>query len=113
LDVSHLSPGDVIADELGFQLAEIVETPGTVDEISIRNGVCRTREEIGQADLITHACRNHDQCRIEESGNLLEEIAEQCFFRNVRARGRTYLTSNVPSIPLSRWLGRGQRRLSQ
>ncbi len=29
------------------------------------------------------------------------------------ARSHTYRTSNFPSIPLSRWLGNGQRRLSQ
>jgi hypothetical protein len=52
-------------------------------------------------------------CCIEETGLLLEEIADDFLLPGLYARSHTYRTSNFPSIPLSRWLGNGQSRLSQ
>jgi len=61
----------MIADKLGFQLAEIVEPSRTIDEIRIGDGVCCAGEKICQADLIPNICRNDNQGRIEESRDFL------------------------------------------
>ena len=87
LNFPNLSPGDVIADELSFQLTEIVQTPRTIDQISIRNAVCRARKEIGQADLIPHISRDDGQRRVKETRDLLEEITEEFVLAGVSTRG--------------------------
>jgi hypothetical protein len=44
---------------------------------------------------------------------LLEEIAEQFLLRGLYVRSHIYYTSSFSSIPWLRWLGIGQRYLSQ
>jgi hypothetical protein len=52
--------------------------------------------------LIPDIRRHYGQCRIEEPGDLLEEIAKQLLLGKICARDYTYSTSKVPSIPFSR-----------
>ena len=87
--------------------------PISVDQIRVRNRIRGSGKEVAEADLIAHICRDDDQRRVEETGHLLEEITEQCLLGGLYVRSHTYRTSSFPSIPLSRWLGNGQSRLSQ
>ena len=85
----------------------------TIDQFRVHNRIRGASKQGGEADLIAHICRNHDQRRVEETGHLLEEIAEQVLPGGLYTRNHIHRTSNFPSIPLSRWLGNGQKRLSQ
>ena len=113
LNFTDLSPGNLVADELPFELTEKIQSARPIDQFRVGYRVSCTGEEVGQAHLIAHICRNHDQRCVEETGHLPEEIAEQFLLAGLYVRSHTYRTSNFPSIPLSRWLGNGQRRLSQ
>ena len=113
LDLSHLSPGDLIAYERRFELSEEIQPTRAIDQFRVRNRVLRAGNQVGEADVIAHLNRNHGQRRVEEAGYLPEEIAEQVLLGGLYTRSHTYRTSKVPSIPLSRWLGNGQSRLSQ
>ena len=48
-----------------------------VDQIRVGNGVRRSGKEIGQANLIPDRSWHDDQRRVEEAGDLLEEVAQQ------------------------------------
>ena len=98
---------------LSFELTEEIQPTRAIDQLRVRNRVRRAGKEVGEAYLIAHISRNHGQGRVEEAGHLLEEIAEQFLLGGLYTRSHTYRTSMVPSIPLSRWLGNGQSRLSQ
>jgi len=78
LDIPHLCPGNLVADELRFQLGEIVEAPWPIDQFGIGDRISRACEEICEADLIANIRRDYDQCRIEKAGDSLEQIAQQC-----------------------------------
>lgn len=78
LDIPNLCPGNLVADELRFQLGEIVEASWSIDQFSIGNSISRACEEICQADLIANIRRDYDQRRIEKTGDSLEQIAQQC-----------------------------------
>lgn len=80
----------MIADELGFELPEVLESSRTLDQLGIGDGIGRTREEIGQTDLIPHVRRHHDQRRIEQPRHTLEEVTQQGAFRTVGSRDITY-----------------------
>jgi len=90
LDIPDLRPGNLIAHELGLELVEIIQTPRTIDQFRISDSIGGTREEIREADLISHISWHDDQRRIEQPGDSLEEVAEEGLFRNVYTRGRTY-----------------------
>ena len=90
LDIPDLRPGNLIAHELGLELVEIIQTPRTIDQFRVGDGIGGTREEIREADLISHISWHDDQRRIEQPGDSLEEVAEEGLLRNVYTRGRTY-----------------------
>lgn len=77
LNSANLRPGNLVAYELRLQLAEKVETPRTIDQIRIGDGVGGAGKQIPQANLIPHICRNDDQRRVEQTGHLLEQVAKQ------------------------------------
>ena len=91
LDFADLTERHLIADELGFQLAEVIESSRPIDQLGIGNGIGRSREEIGQTHLVPHVRRHHGESRIEQAGHALEEIAQKGPFRTVSTRDATFL----------------------
>jgi hypothetical protein len=102
LNILDLSPDDLIADKLAFQLTQKIQAAMSIDQVRIGNRIGGASEEIGEADLIPDIRRHYGQRRIEQSGDLFEEIPKQLLFGKICARDHTYSTSKVPSIPFSR-----------
>jgi hypothetical protein len=94
-------------------LAEQIQPTRTIDQLRVRNRVRSTGKQVGEADLISHICRNYDQRGVEEPGHLLEEIAEQFLLEGLYVRSHIYCASSFSSIPWLRWVRIGQRYLSQ
>ena len=78
LDITDLRPRNLVANELRFQLGEIVESSWPIDQFGIGDRISGAREEVCEADLIADIRRNHNQGRIEEAGDSLEQIAQKC-----------------------------------
>jgi len=77
LDRVDSIPADLIVGELALELPEELQALRPVDQIRVGNGVRRSGKEIGQANLIPDRSWHDDQRRVEEAGDLLEEVAQQ------------------------------------
>jgi hypothetical protein len=51
LDLSHLSPGDLIAHELRFELTEKIQPTRTIDRFRVSNRVRRSGNQVDETDV--------------------------------------------------------------
>ena len=102
LDLADLNGRHLIADELGFQLAEVIESSRAVDQLRIGDRIGRSGEQIGQTHLVPHVRWHHDQRGVEQAGHALEEIAQEGPFRTMSTRDTTYLAGETDDGPGSR-----------
>jgi len=104
LDLSHLSPDNLITHELRFELTEEIQPTRTIDQFRICNRVCCAGNPVGEADLIAHLSRNHGQRRVKQAGYLPEEIAEQVLLGGLYTRSILIaLPTSLPSLCRDGW----------
>jgi hypothetical protein len=77
---------DLTGCKLGSELIQKIEPTRPIDQIRVSDRIGGAREQIPEADLIAHICGHDHQRRVKETGDLLEQIAEECVLGGMPSR---------------------------